>query len=228
MAVDRVAELEAKVATLEAALTGVTEALAARDARVAELEELLGEARRSGKRQAAPFRKGEPAGDPARPGRKRGEGHGRHGHRMAPASSDRELEAPVPGCCPHCGGDVEHVRSEDQWQVDLPELAPTVTRFRVGVGRCRSCRRRVQGRHPEQTSDALGAAGSQVGPAAKAWAAWLHYGLGLSFAKCARLLARLGVDVTAGALCQAAQSTGTDLVPSTPRSSGASTTPRWW
>lgn len=52
-----------------------------------------------------------------------------------------------------------------------------------------------------------------VGPVAKAWAAWLHYGLGLSFAKCARLLARLGIDVSAGALCQAAQSTGTDLVP---------------
>jgi transposase len=71
----------------------------------------------------------------------------------------------------------------------------------------------VQGRHPEQTSDALGAAGSQVGPRAKAWAAWLHYGLGLSFGKCTQLLARLGVNVTAGALCSAAQSTGTALVP---------------
>lgn len=69
------------------------------------------------------------------------------------------------------------------------------------------------GPHPDQTSDALGAAGSQVGPVAKSWAAWLHYGLGLSFAKVARLLARLGINVTAGAICQAAQTTGTDLVP---------------
>jgi transposase len=37
-------------------------------------------------------------------------------------------------------------------------------------------------------------------------------GLGLSFAKCATVLGRLGVDVTAGALCQAAQSMSTDLV----------------
>jgi transposase len=88
-----------------------------------------------------------------------------------------------------------------------------VTRFRVGVGRCRSCRRRVQGHHPEQTSDALGAAGSQVGPGAKSWTAWLHYGLGLSFAKCADVLGRLGIDVTRAALCGAAQSTGTALVP---------------
>jgi transposase len=97
--------------------------------------------------------------------------------------------------------------------VDLPPLRPVVCRFRVGVGRCRDCGRRVQGRHPDQASDALGAAGSQVGPVAKAWAVWLHYGLGLSFGKCAQLLARLGIEVTAGALAQAAQTTGTDLVP---------------
>lgn len=191
----------------------LNEMLAARDERIAELEKLLGESRRSGKRQAAPFSKGEPSGEPARPGRKSGDAHGRHGHRMAPANPDRELDAPLAGCCPHCGGDVVHERDAEQWQVDLPEMRPTVTKFKVAVGRCRSCGRRVQGRHPEQTSDALGAAASQVGPTAKGWAAWLHYGLGLSFAKVARLLHRLGIDVTAGALCSAAQTTGADLVP---------------
>ena len=126
---------------------------------------------------------------------------------------DRELEAPLPGCCPHCRGDVAHGRDAEQWQLDLGDLAAVVTRFRVGVERCRSCRRRVQGRHLEQTSDALGAAGSQAGPKAKAWAAWLHYRLGLSFAKCSEVLGRLGIDVTRAALCSAAQSTGTALVP---------------
>jgi transposase len=52
-----------------------------------------------------------------------------------------------------------------------------------------------------------------VGPGAKAWAAWLHYGLGLSFAKTSALLTRLGINVTAGALTQSAQSTSTALVP---------------
>lgn len=92
-------------------------------------------------------------------------------------------------------------------------MAPTVTRFRVQIGRCDDCGAWVQGRHRNQTSDALGAAASQVGPHAKARAAWLHYRLGLSFQKCSQLLGRLGVQVTAGALCTAAQSTGTDLVP---------------
>jgi transposase len=132
---------------------------------------------------------------------------------MAPANIDRELDAPLPPCCPHCGGDVVHEGDTEQFQTDLPALAaPVVTRFRVGVGRCRSCGKRVQGRHLEQTSDALGAAGSQIGPVAKGWAAWLHYGLGLSFGKCAVLLGRLGIDVTAGAICQSSQTMGTALV----------------
>ena len=208
------------MARLESALTERDAQLAERDARIAELEKLLGESRRSGKRQAAPFSKGNPTEEPARPGRKAGEGHGRHEHRRVPEQVDRELDAPLPGCCPHCGGDVVHERDAEQWQLDLGALAPTVTRFTVGVGRCRSCRRRVQGRHPEQTSDALGAAGSQVGPRAKAWAAWLHYRLGLSFAKCAEVLGRLGIDVTRGAVCSAAQSMGTDAGPGSGRDRG--------
>jgi transposase len=133
---------------------------------------------------------------------------------MAPVGvPDREIDVPLPACCPDCGGEVEHERTAEQFQVELPEMRPVTTKFTVGVGRCRNCGRRVQARHAEQTSDALGAASSQVGPTAKAWAAWLHYGLGLSFVKSASLLARLGVNVSAGALCQAAQSTSTDLVP---------------
>lgn len=174
------AELRQLVTELQTTVSDLNETLATRDARIAELEKALAEFRRSGKRQAAPFSKGEPDDEPAPPGRKRGDAHGRHGHRMAPAKPDRELDAALPGCCPGCGGDLAMERSEDQWQVELPEMCPTVTRFRIQIGRCRSCGRRVQGRHPEQASDALGAAASQVGPVAKAWAAWLHYGLGLS------------------------------------------------
>ncbi len=187
--------------------------IAEREGRIAELERLLSESRRSGKRQAAPFSKGEPAEEPKRPGRRSGKSHGRHGHRMVPANVDRELEAQLPSCCPGCGGELELEGTADQYQVDLPSPAPVTTAFRVRIGRCVSCGRRVQGRHPEQASDALGAACSQIGPYAKAFTAFLHYGLGLSFGKSAALLSRLGIDVSAGALCQASQSTSTDLVP---------------
>jgi transposase len=126
---------------------------------------------------------------------------------------DRELEATLPPCCPACGGELVLERIAERTEVDLPEMAPVTTRFRIPVGRCRNCRARVQGRHAEQSSDALGAAGAGVGPTAKSLAAWLHYGLWLSFAKSAALLRRLGVEVTAGAICQSSQATGTALVP---------------
>lgn len=210
------ARLESRLVAVEKALAERDEMVADRDRRIAELERLLEESRRSGKRQAAPFRRrDEPEEEPRRAGRKSGPEHGRHGHRMAPGDPDRTLDAPLPGCCPDCGGEVDHVRDADQYQTDLPALPPPqTTRFKVGVGRCRSCGKRVQGRHPDQTSEALGAAGAQIGPNAKAWAAWLHYSLGVPFAKISRFFAeRLGLTVTAGAICQAAQSTSTDLVP---------------
>lgn len=209
----RIAELEGRVAHLDALVVDLVEQVAVRDARIGDLERLLEESRRSGKRQAAPFAKGAPKPEPKRPGRKRGQAHGRHNHRGVPTGDpNRTLDALV-SCCPDCGGAVDVERVAEQFQDDIPEPKPTVTRFRVQVGHCTDCGRRVQGRHPEQTSNALGAAGSQVGPHAKAWAIWLHYGLGLSFAKCASVLAQMGIDVTPGALCTAAQSTSTDLVP---------------
>jgi transposase len=203
------------VARLDAMVARLSEALAERDARIVELERLLEESRRAGKRQAAPFRKGEPVDDPKRSGRRSGGMHGRHGHRLAPAGADRTLDALLPPACPHCGGEVEHDRDADQFETDLPVLGPpAVTRFRVQVGHCRRCGRRVQGRHWEQTSDALGAAGAQIGPNVKAWTAWLHYSLGVPFAKISRFFTeRFGLPVTAGALCQSSQSTSTALVP---------------
>ena len=219
---ERVAELETIVARFRQTVADLQEelrkrdrALVEKDERIRELEAALEESHRSGKRQASPFSKGEPEQDPKRPGRKSGDAHGRHGHRMAPAGpADRELDAPLPSCCPDCGGEVEHERDADQWQVDLGEPQVVKTRFRVAVGHCKKCGKRVQGRHPDQTSDALGAAGSQVGPTAKGWASFLHYNLGLSWVKVSRLLTRLGVPATAGALCQASvHQACTDLVP---------------
>ncbi len=206
--------MESRVASLERDVARKDSFIVYQQDRIDKLERALEESRRRSKRQAAPFSKGDPERQPKTPGRKRGDEHGRHGHRRVPAGTpDRELKAPLPGCCPHCGGEVEHDRDAEQWQVDVPDIGPTVTRFTVGVGRCKGCHRRVQGRHPDQTSDALGAAGSGLGPHLKAWAMWLHYGMGLSFARSARVLSYLGVNVTAGAICQSsARAASSELV----------------
>jgi len=181
---ERVAELEEIVARFQETVAHLRDEIREKDERIRALEGALEAAQRAGKRQSAPFSKGGPKEGPRDPGRKPGEAHGRHGHRMAPTSPpDLDLQAGLPPCCPFCGGDVEHERDAEQWQVDIGEMKPVTTRFRVGVGRCRECGRRVQGRHADQVSDALGAAGSQVGPRAKAWGSFLHYSLGLSWAK---------------------------------------------
>jgi len=180
--------------TEAARLVGENERL---HARVGKLEGLLEEARRAGKRQAAPFSRGEPKQGPGRPGRRSGDQHGKHGHREPSGEVDEELDAPLAARC-GCGGEIEEERIEFQYQDELPEPRPVRRRFAVHIGKCACCGRRHQGRHPFQTSDALGAAGSMLGPRAVALATELNKELGLSPQKTARALARCGIRVTAG------------------------------
>jgi transposase len=173
--------------------------------RIAELERLIDEVRRGGKRQAAPFSKGIKKPNPKRSGRKPGEDYGTKARRAIPQREpDRVIHAPLPQVCPGCGGgEMLTLRTDWQWMEDLPEPVTILTRFDVAIGACCGCGRRVQGRHPEQISDALGAAASQLGPRAIATAAWLHKTAGMPLAKICALYATLGLAVTPGALAQA-------------------------
>jgi transposase len=178
--------------------------LAALQAEVERLRSQLEDARRAGKRQAAPFRKGPPQPDPKRPGRKPGADHGRHGHRPPPPPDqiDEVHEARLPEACPHCAGALVETGCAPQFQTEIPRR-PLRRRFDVHLGQCRRCGRRVQGRHPLQTSDALGAAASQVGPDAQAAVVELNKRAGLSHGKVAGVLGSLfGLDLTPGASAQ--------------------------
>src|SRR3954465_8720695 len=171
-------------------------------AEVERLKAELEQSRRAGKRQAAPFSKGSPKADPKRPGRKAGHPPS---HRPVPPPDrvDRTIEVPLPPECPECRPSLGKaaVTIHDQYQIDLPEPKPIITRFRVPVARCPACRRRVQGRHPEQTSDALGSAAVQYGPRLLGLAADLKHRLGVSYRKCSSVLLTLtGVVVASAAL----------------------------
>jgi transposase len=206
------AELTLLVARLVADNEELRVALAARDARIAELEASLERRQRENKRQAAPFAKEKSPDEPRKAGRKKGKSHGRHEHRGVPdRDPDRRIGVALPGVCPDCGGPVSHTHTASQTVEDLPPLAVMLTEFIIEIGRCDDCGRRVQPRHPDQASDALGAAGSQIGPHAKAFAAWLHYELGLSFVKCTQVLGRFGITVSASALVQACARIGDSL-----------------
>jgi transposase len=168
------------------------------------LKEELEMARRRANRQAAPFSRGLPKAHPERPGRKPGRWYGRRAHRARPTYVDVRHDAPLPAQCPDCGGSVRRQRVVSQYQEDLPLQRPVVHEFRIAVGHCRQCHRRVQGRHPLQTSDALGAAAVQLGPQAVALAVILNKQCGLSFGRIVHLLRdRFGLTVTRGGLVHA-------------------------
>ena len=188
--------------------------LAELEARVAELTRKLDEATRAGKRQAAPFRKGPPKPDPKTPGRKSGDAHGTHGHRPPPPGSVAERhQATLPEACPHCRGRLIETGTADQFQTDIPRQ-PLIRQFTVHIGHCHDCGKRTQGRHPLQTSDALGAAASQVGPDAQAAVALLHTQAGLSHGKVAAVCdAMFGITLTRGASAQINGRVGTRLEP---------------
>ena len=167
------------------------------------LKRQLDEARRAGRRQAAPFAKDRPQGRGGRSGRRAGAAYGRHGCRPRPARVDETHAAPVPAACPDCGGAVEVTRVASQYQEELPVVRPVVRRFDIEVGHCSQCQRRVRGRHVLQTSNALGAAGVQLGPAVVALVVELHTEMGVPLAKVAHLLrTTFGLQVTPGGLAQ--------------------------
>ncbi len=167
------------------------------------LEKELEAARRAGKRQAAPFAKDRPQGSGRRPGRRAGAEYGKQGRRREPTRVDETYAAPTPTTCPDCGGAVALDRVASQYQEDLPEVRPLVRRFDIEVGHCSQCQRRVQGRHPLQTSDALGAASAQLGPNVAALVAEFHTELGMPVEKVVRVLqTQFGLHVTKGGLVQ--------------------------
>ena len=189
--------------------------IATLETQVADLTRRLEAADRAGKRQAAPFRKGPPKREPKTPGRKAGEAHGQHGHRPPPALDQVSEchDAQLPDACPHCQGQLVETEVAEQFQTEIPRR-PLIRQFHVHIGACQNCGERVQGRHPLQTSDALGAAASQIGPDAQAAATVLHTQLGLSHGKVATVFDQLfGIKLTRGASAQINLRAATRLEP---------------
>jgi transposase len=116
-----------------------------------------------------------------------------------PLHIDETHDAPLPAVCPHCTGPVVETAIAAQHQEDLPPVRPIVRAFQVHIGQCQRCGRRIQGRHPLQTSDALGAAAAQIGPRVVATAAVLHKQFGLPVGKVASLFQQhFALTITAG------------------------------
>jgi transposase len=203
---ERVDELKKQVESLRDRLEKV---LAENERLRKELDEAL----RALKRQAAPFSRGQPKRNPKRPGRKPGSSYGRQALRPAPKRIDEEIAVPLPQNCVGCGGSVRYRGTRPQFQEDIVRLT-IVRQFNIEVGQCRSCGRHVQGRHPLQTSDALGAAHVQLGPEAISLAAHLTKAIGLSYDDAAEALRMgYGLHASRSGLCRAVLRLGEKAAP---------------
>ena len=161
--------------------------------------------KRIGKRQAAPFARRHWVAKPKRPGRKAGKG--RFAHRELPKvmKISETKEAKLAGC-PDCGGHLQAIHKHEQFVTDIPVVEVKTTHFVTYSGYCTSCHKRVRSQHPEQTSQATGAAGVMVGPRAKALAADLKHRLGVSYGKVSEVLNdAFGLQVSRSGWCQADQ-----------------------
>jgi transposase len=169
---------------------------------VQSLREELATVRREFQRQASPFRRRELKKRKKKPGRP-------HGHPVAnrpvpaPERIDRIVEVAC-RTCPDCATELVERDSVIQYQTDLPPIVPIVTQFKIETGYCPCCRRRHQGRHPEQTSDAIGVAGNTLGPVVLTMGAELKHRLGVPYRKiCDFLQTYCDVAVSPAALVRA-------------------------
>jgi len=122
-----------------------------------------------------------------------------------PDQVDRVVDVPLRKC-PMCRVALYEPGQVVQYQTDLPRIQPIITRFNIETGTCPCCRQRWQGRHSEQTSDAIGAAGNTLGPNVLSMAAELKHRLGVSYDKiCDYLQTYCHFQVCPGALIRAEQ-----------------------
>ena len=170
----------------------------------ARLREALEEARRSGKRQAAPFSRGKKKDRPDPPSRKRGSEYGSQARRAAPSHIDEKVTVDCPLICPHCGGGVSLEGKSSQYQTDIPRIEPKTTEFEIHYGRCIRCHRLVQGRDARQISDATGPVGGvQIGPTTIAITAHLNKACGMSYRRISEVFAQVfGLQVSRSTLAR--------------------------
>ena len=201
----RVEQLDRENQALRAAVAALERRIAELIAENRELRDQLDEAQRQATRQSAPFRRRDsqkvPEARRKRPGRPKGHPGV---HRAVPAQVDDHVEVTLPAC-PHCGSAVEGLEPIEQFIEEIPPVRPRVTRLVTYRGQCPHCGE-VQSTHPLKTSDATGAAGTQLGPRAQALAVTLNKQHGLTMRTTCRVLDQVaGLRLSPGGLAQLVQ-----------------------
>jgi transposase len=106
--------------------------------------------------------------------------------------------------CPHCRADVTGVVQaavQTYDRIEIPEIAPDVTRVVLHGGVCPCCAGRFKAAAPAGLEP-----GSPLGPNLRAFALYLRFGQAIPFARLARLMRDLfGLEISEGALANLLQ-----------------------
>jgi transposase len=172
--------------------------VAALEAEVAGLKAKLGLPPKTPENSSLPPSRGSKPSDPGIGGKgAKGKSHGGVARALSetPTSVRRErVEA-----CPSCGAGLE-AAAETPWliydHIDLPPIAPVITRVELMAGRCACCLRRYRAEAPADMPF-----GSPFGPGLVALALHLRFTQGIALKRLEGLLADVfGVAISQGAL----------------------------
>jgi len=173
-------------------------------ARITELEALLARPKKTSRNSHTP-----PSQD-RKPG---GSGDKKHGERRKlrpsrPGSARSLSEVPdetikrLATTCPHCAADVSGQRQICRHRydhIDIPPIAPVVTRVELFGGRCAACGRRFRAAPPDGMP-----LGTPFGASIQALLLYLHHSHHVGFERLARMMAELfGLVISEGAIANA-------------------------
>jgi transposase len=180
-----------------AALTRQVEVLTAR---VAELEAKLGLPPKTPENSSTPPSQGQKtSGEAPEAGSNKAKRKGHKGsHRDLHPNPNRTLNV-LASHCQHCAADVsaapQHA-AESYDKIEIPPIAPDVTRVVLHAGICPCCAKRFKAKAPQGFEP-----GSPFGPNLCAFVLYLRYAHAIPFARLARILSDLlGLAISEGAL----------------------------
>jgi transposase len=173
---------------------------------IEQLRQELERLKRQTHRSAAPFSRNTKKTNPARSGRKAGQGV--FTHKPAPKAEEISHIIRVPleqTQCPACHGLLEIQEPRRAWITELPEVQPIVLEYQLEQKTCSQCKKTYQVQCEVITADQVGCTAHRLSPKILALAHTLQYEHGIPARKVPRVLKlTMGLMVTQSAITQSA------------------------
>jgi transposase len=172
--------------------------------RIAELEALLAKPKKTSQNSHTPPSQDRKPGVPGdkNDGKRRKPRPSRPGSARPLADAPDETIKRRASACPHCAADVSGQRQTCRHRydhIDIPPIAPVVTRIELFGGRCAACGRRFRAEAPDGM-----APGSPFGASIRSLLLYLHHSHHVGFERLARMMAELfGLTISEGAIANA-------------------------